>query len=603
MTPEIFKSIAQGLLGAPEEKRPEVPIGVPASVAVPDYQKQAMQLLANSPLSNENAAAKAPNVAAAGAAVDTQINQKQTQMQAQAALAQVNQVRLARGQPPLTPQDAQNQNALREAPNLAKKELDEMMATAKPTAVDPNESDASFAGVQRDANGVPMTPEALLQDIEQKRKTDLASSDQIAKMERIAAADTAKADRDIARASEAPEQELHGKLQKEYDDLALVQKEVDEHAQNAITEYKTVNDKMMKLAESAPKDIWGQSGMNQMLGTVSIFFGGFGVNGNHANHNLEQINNMADRNIAAQKAQFEQLAAVGQGDKTLYGMLQQRLQNAQAVSGTMKNMAQQSYLSQLRSVANKYADPKFKAAVETQAAAIKKDQVGREQLTAKTYVDESTATMKMIGAEKARQEILRLKTQKEEQYKIKGYTGHALNPTEHRELAKVVAGGRGMIQSLNHMEAMINAGATVAAIREYMTESAGLFKGARDYLETGTRIEEGEQKIINQLMVAPGEAIASSWFGRLKNSSGVMDKISAIRHMIREGMDQKVTTYAPDMVPDENDSLTGHLLDVNNSSEEKLNPGGKAGQSVIDDLPNADGSKPIDPAADTGAVE
>ena len=250
------------------------------------------------------------------------------------------------------------------------------------------------------------------------------------------------------------------------------------------------------------------------------------------------------------------------------------------------------------------------------SAKIEGQQNATDTTTHQSYIQNSQKALQLMGQEQARQTVASVPALKQQRHEmengIAGYHGYIPNNTEHQQIAKVVAGGRNMIQVLNHMEAMINSGATVGAIRQYLTQSAMLFKGARDYLETGTRIEEGEQRIINQLMIAPQEAVASSYM-KNKNASGVVDKMDSIRYLIREGMDQKVHTYAPNTTTADNDDpITGkwgskqHQLVAEAAMAEKTktgtNPNG-VGQDALDALPNADGSAAAEPYPDTGASE
>ena len=586
MTPELIRSLAQMYLGA---TKPETP----APDALTPVQAQAQAQLAplnNSPFNNQNVKEAASSVLAAQ-------NQDLGKDQEAYLLRQKHGLSTQLNTPVGTPVVA--------APVPGAPQAAQTPTTADPTVPAELPSDDTVLG----ADGLPLTPEALIQQAEDKKQSDLKESADLAAMQRKAAADNIAADRAIQKASQKPEDILHDRIEQNFNDLHTAAAEVDQQAQAAIADYHQVQDEMKKMALAQPQDIWGQAGVSKMMGAASIFFGGYGVNGNHANHNLESINAMADRAVAAQKTRFEHLQAIGEGDRTLYGMLQQRLQNAQAVSGTLKNMALESYTGALRSIANQYADPKWKAAVEAQAAKIKEQQNVRDTAIGQTAIANSQRALQLLGRQKAidvaQTAIKQKEAQKQLEHGVLGYKGYIPINAEHGRVTKLVSGGRQMIQSMNHIDNMLNSPMTVEKFRQLLTVDAQAFKGARDYLETGTRIEEGEQAIIQQLKAYPGEVALSSVLNAEK-LNGLRAKLNAIRFLITEGTDTAVMSVAPGTVePDESDPLMSPwrkpenaLIGDQETAAMTANGTnrGASGQSTLDALPNADGTANEPPA-------
>lgn len=592
MTPELIRSLAQAYLGVPKSD-------AQASDALTPIQAQAQAQLAplnNSPFSNQNVKDAAASVLAAQ-------NQDLAKDQESYALRQKHGLTTALATPVGAPATAA-QAVVTPVPATAVPGGALTPETVDPTIPAELPSDDTILG----PDGLPLTPQALAQEALDKRNSDLRESAGISAANRRAAADTAKVEHDIQVASQKPEDILHQRIEQNYNELHAAAEEVDQEGKAALAEYKQVQEEMKTMALAQPQDIWGQSGVNKVLGAASIFFGGYGVNGNHANHNLEMINALADRAVAAQKTRFENLKATGEASHTIYGMLQQRLQNAQAVSGTLKNMALESYTGMLRSIANQYADPKWKAAVETQAAKIKEEQNVRDAAIGQTYMANKQKALQLIGRQKAI-EVAQVAIKQKEALKqlengVAGYKGYMGNKAEHAKVADMVSGGRQMIASANHMENALNSPMTVAKFRQLLTEYALQFAGARKFLQTGTRIEEGEQRIIDALNLLPSEATMASLTP--KDISGIRAKLDAIRFLIREGMDISVNTYAPGtMEPDESDPITGpwgpsHNPLIGDKETAAMTANGAnaraGGQSTLDALPNADGTGNAPPA-------
>lgn len=423
--------------------------------------------------------------------------------------------------------------------------------------------DAPIDTSVRGPNGEPINADALMADNVSTRNAAINANAAVGRAQADAAKQNAAVDANIALAQKPAEDELQNRIQEGYEDLHKAKEQVEVESQAAIANYSQTQEQMRKLAMEKPQDLFGQSGVNRIMGSIAIMIGGAGTNGNHENHALAFINSLADRNIAAQKQQFLNLQAVGQGDQTLYGMLQNKLKNQEATEATLRNMAITAYESKLKQAANQYAGPKVKALLATQLAKTGEETNKNNQIASEAYLRNGEHILMIRSQENASKVAERAAALKQNQYiqenQIAGVIGYVPKGA-HERISKMVGGARTMVAMTNHIEDMIRAGADLSAIREYMVANAVQFKGARDFLETGTRIEAGEQRIIDQLNPASQESLFSAASEKLFGSdpTKLLAKLDAIRATVTETAWTEIQTTAPNTTAfDAKDPLWG----------------------------------------------
>lgn len=515
MTPELIRSFAQALLSnAQPAAAKEAAVPAPQAPLMPNEASQeALRApAANSPLSNEVEAKVEPGVV-----------QGQTQ-----AILQNDQARAQQ-------EDLRQRGLVNVNDNL-------------PT-------DTAIVG----PNGEPMNADALMRENVNARDSAASGNSQVAHAQAKAARDQTDFNTQMAAVNQPAEEFLHKRIEEGYADLHNAGQEVASQSQAAIANYQAMQDQMRQIAVQDPKSIWGQSGVNKVLGLAGIFLGGAGPNGNHANRQMETLNALADRNIASQRQQFEMLSKVGEGDRTLYGMLQSKLQNKDAVESSLRNAALESYKSMLRMNANQYAGPAGKVALEAQLAKIGDYQNTNNQSAAQSYLKNGEHILAIRGQENATKVAQNAAAMEQNKYVMENGVDGVLGyvpPAAHERISKMTGGARTLISMTNHVEQMIEAGASMATIREYMVANAVQFKGARDFLETGTRIEEGEQRIINQLNPSAKESIFSA-FTRT-DPTKLKEKLEAIKATVTEAAWTEIHTTAPNTTAfDKRDALWG----------------------------------------------
>lgn len=461
----------------------------------------------------------------------------------------------------------------------------------------------------------PGVPQAGGPDGTGENADTLVSEAKRAQLEEKAAA--ASAVGETKRASELGAQAVGGEAKARDQGDALLQQRVEdgynrvqeteaavaEQSKAALDNYAKVNEEMHKLAVSQPSDLFGQAGVNKTLGTIAIFLGGAGINGEHSNRALDQFQGMADRTVAAQKAKFEMLSRVGQGDQTLYGMLQTKLQNKVAVENTLKSMAMEANISMAQQAANQFAGPKARANAAKLVADAKMAQTQLMQRTNASYLHTASQAV-AIAAQHQQTQVqgdaaLIAQAEKHQAGSLDGFVGWVPTKTEHTRLAKIVGGARNMVAVVNNMEALSHVQGSptekAAAYRKFLVDSAGQFLSARTLLETGTRLEEGELKMIAQFVPDISEASINNMSD--KDVFALAAKMQQIRTVVTAIAANQVRTAAPrTMAFDSKDSLWGQYnprtyrdpLIANGERNNPENPQAKS-LSAMPDFPSSGG--------------
>lgn len=504
LTPEAIQALAQGHLaaaaGSPQNAAP-APVGPPATVA--------SGMLQTPP------APQAPPPAAApvGAPLTAMDKYNATEEAREAVLRKKAQIEdnatvfggiASPGQPQVTNGDGTVENADNLAKQAIKAHESELAASGKVTADTKSAVDQGTEAVEGEANA------------------------------------RAPADRVLA-----------ARMEEGYDHVKQVEADVAKQSQESMDNYKSVNDEMHKLAVSQPTDLFGQAGVNKTLGSIAIFLGGAGMNGNGPNAALAQLNSMADRTVAAQKAKFEMLSRVGQGDQTLFGMLQQRLQNTAAAENTMKSMALEAQKSMVQQATNQYAGPKARANGAKIVADMESQQLQLQQRSNNAYLThagQAVAIASQHQTNKVTADAAFLKEASAHQAgSLEGFVGWVPTKAEHTRLTKIVGGARNMVAVINNMESLAHVQGGIdlktAAGRKFLVDSAAQFLSARQLLETGTRLEEGELKMIAQFVPDLTEAGMANFIQ--KDPAAFFEKLQQIRTIVTGIAARQVGTAAP----------------------------------------------------------
>lgn len=397
------------------------------------------------------------------------------------------------------------------------------------------------------------------------------------------------------------ENKLQGDMVRQQQHLEAVQNEVEPQTQRAIANYTTVDDEMRKMAMQQPKDFYDQAGVNSVFGRIAMFLGGAGTNGQHSNHNLEQMNSMAEKNVAAQRQRFEMLQHSGNSTHTLYGMLQSRLQDTVATETAIKNASLEVYKSGLQQVANQYATPMAMQKADVEIAKINDTQRKNVEAAHQSYLNTAANALALQGKQAAiqtKQYGTLLKAQQGHMdNRISGFVGW-VPKAEHPRLSKLVGGAQVLVKQANEVRRLVQEGKTVDQIREYLVNDAVMFKGARDFLETGTRIEAGEQSVINQLKGDNKEGLLAMFSGM--DAFGMADKMESIAAAVTRTANLEVHAAAPTTTAfDSQDGVWGAYdpRTYKYSAAQRLAGGGAhtdAGQSMLQQAPNADPSEGLD---------
>lgn len=336
--------------------------------------------------------------------------------------------------------------------------------------------------------------------------------------------DTAHLDQQQAAAEKPFVDSMAAESQRAYNHINTVAQAVDQQQQLRMAHYQTVQDEMSKMAVEQPKDLMGQAGVNSLLGNIAIFLGGAGVNGFHENHNLQMIQSMAERNIAAQKNRYEMLSRVGQGDQTLYGMLQNKLQNTSAVENTLKNAYADTYAAHLKQVGSQFADKRTQLRVQLQLQKLDEykhqntlmydDKLAKDSQGAIALAD--TQTQQHLAAQAAAHTAaiadakfgLAADTEGEKRkayVRENSFTGliGTANPKEHKDLATVWGGARNMISNIDEAKKLMMANKNAANARAYVALKNINLGEAKKFFNTGARLEPKEVQMM--------EAVGISW--------------------------------------------------------------------------------------------
>jgi hypothetical protein len=397
------------------------------------------------------------------------------------------------------------------------------------------------------------------------------------------AKDQQKLDTDMA-AAQKPVLDSMAQHEKDSNErLAIAHKAIGEQLDQRMTHFQGIQDEMQKMAMEQPKDLFGQAGVNSIMGRIAIFLGGAGMAGlNGPNENLQRINAMADRNIAAQRNRFEMLSKIGQGDQTMYGMLTQKLQNTDAVEATMRNSFLSMAEAQTKASMNTFAGPKAKIAGEKFLMDAANQRRQNDLAVQNTFQQNATQAMGLAQSQEAnrlnqlrqmhqdelkeREFGLKIHQQelKEENYKtensIDGLNG-TVKPAEHAKLSHMAGGARGLVDMLGQMDAMLKGHPSVRKMRAFAVANAQAFKLARDYYETGMRLETGEEKQIATTSLNRADAM----FYMLQHGTtgsdvtSLRDKIVDTQALVTRGAWTSLKTAAPNIKFDATDKIWGRF--------------------------------------------
>ena len=277
--------------------------------------------------------------------------------------------------------------------------------------------------------------------------------------------------------------------------------------------FQTVQTEMETMAKEQPKDLLGQAGVNSLLGNIAIFLGGAGVNGFHENKNLQMLQSMADRNVAAQRNRFEMLQRVGQGDQTMYGMLMQKLQSKTAAEAALRSGYFDTYKAHLAQVGNQYSDKRAKLRVEAgvaQADQLKHEAMQKVQseyqntaVQATQLMDQQVMQQLQANAQQQAVDIQRYKVaadlekeqheraEKTKETSLLGVIG-TTSKEEHAKLSEMWGGAYNMVSNLDEAQKIMNSGANFASGRAYIALKNINLGESKKYFNTGARLEPKE---------------------------------------------------------------------------------------------------------------
>jgi hypothetical protein len=441
------------------------------------------------------------------------------------------------------------------------------------------------------ANGAMMGADQLAQKAQDTFAASIEGNKHVRDEKMAAARMQRDLDTQMGPENNRVEKVLGDRIQAGYDHLGQVQKDVEAQTKQSLLDYEAVQKKMTAIATAEPKGLFGQAGVNSLMGRIAIMLGGVGTNGNGPNANLEYIKGLADRNIASQQRQFEMLGKTAEGQHTIYGMLQTKLQNATATEATMHNMALEVYKSQMRQVANSHAGQKAKIAYQTEAANVDAEINKNNQIAANALISQQGAALEIAAKNQAAgvagQANYLKQAELHQNQSVDGFVGW-VPKASHDRVSKMVGGARTMVMMADEIQRLIASGASVDTIRNYMVNSAVNFKAARDFLETGTRIEAGEQRIIDQLDPSTFEVIGNML--AKKDYSGIQTKLESIKATVSHAAYRGVHAVAPRTTAyDSQDPLWGQYNPRTYtppavSAMEGWN-GTPAGQSVLKTMP------------------
>lgn len=352
--------------------------------------------------------------------------------------------------------------------------------------------------------------------------------------------------------------------------LDTAHKAIQEQMEAKMRHFQSIQDEMAVMAAQKPKDLFGEAGVNSVMGRIAIFLGGAGTAGlgNAPNENLQRIQNMADRNVAAQKNRFEMLAKIGQGDQTMYGMLTQKLQNTDAVEATMRNAYLTLAENQVKASMNSFAGPRAK--LEGEKFLLESANKRRENdAMAQQRYQQGAATSIQMAQEAEKQRLIREQhaiemAKKEQRYQEEHSLGGVIgtfSSTDHGRLSKTIGAYRGMIAMLGDMNQTLRGAPTMEKIRAFGIQNAEAFSDARSAWEMGARLEGPETKQATTATLNKLDAL----FYQLQHVTTRTDALSLLRKIedtqatLTKAAFVKMKTAAPNIKFDKKDKIWGRF--------------------------------------------
>lgn len=352
-----------------------------------------------------------------------------------------------------------------------------------------------------------------------------------------------------AAASQPILDKLNSTQQESIARLETAHKEINEQMEAKMQHFQSVQTEMQTMAETKPKDLFGTAGVNSIMGRIAIFLGGAGMAGEGgANQNLALIQNMADRNIAAQKNRFEMLSRIGQGDQTMYGMLSQKLQNTDAVEATMRNAYLTLAETQVKASMNTFAGQRAKIEgekflMETANARRQNDIVAQQryqQGAAQSIQIAQEAENQRLLREQHALEMMRKEQRYQDEHSIAGVHG-TFSSTDHGRLSKSIGAYRGMIAMLGDMNETLRGNPSLEKLAAFAIQNAEAFSDARAAWEMGARLEGPETKqatratlnrldgLFYQLQHVTTRTDALALLRRIENTQATLTKAAFIK--------------------------------------------------------------------------
>lgn len=349
--------------------------------------------------------------------------------------------------------------------------------------------------------------------------------------------------------------------------LQTAHKEINAQMEAKMQHFQAIQTEMQTMAEAKPKDLFGEAGVNSIMGRVAIFLGGAGMAGEGgANANLARIQNMADRNIAAQKNRFEMLSRIGQGDQTMYGMLSQKLSNTDAVEATMRNAYLTLAETQVKASMNSFAGQRAK--VEGEKFLMESSEKRRQNdIVAQQRYQQGAAQSIQLAQEAENQrlmreqhalEMMRKEQRYQDEHSLAGVKG-TFSATDHGRLSKTIGAYRGMVAMLGDMNESLRGSPTVEKIRAFAVQNAEAFSDARSAWEMGARLEGPETAQARTATLNVLDAL----FYQLQHVTTKTDALSLLRKIedtqatLTKAAFVKMKTAAPNVTFDRKDKLWG----------------------------------------------
>jgi hypothetical protein len=427
-----------------------------------------------------------------------------------------------------TPVQTFAQEAAAQHQNEAQKAAQAALDAQTPEGQAKTMADAASVGPTapgQQAPGSPRMPQNLIASAAdagitaaQNRDLGLAYANHDAKAAQQLAQNTAEVEKQENAARKPYEDDLAKQSDESFMRMQMLQQSVAAQQEKRMAHFQNVQDEMEKMAKSQPKDLMGQAGVNKMLGSIAIFLGGAGTNGQHENRNLQMIEQMADRNVQAQKTRFEMLQRVGQGDQTLYGMLTQKLQSGFAAEAALRNSYFSSYEAHLKQVGSQFADKRTSLKLQQATAKIDEMKHQTEMGVRHQWLQDGVGVVQLADNQEAKMaEALAAQhaaaiqdakfgheLQKDQEAKDKDARDHGfrdvigtVDGSEHAKLAESWGGAVRIVEDLNKAAELLKADPTASNARTWNALKAINLGAAKKYFATGQRLEGTEVAMMN----------------------------------------------------------------------------------------------------------